>query len=367
MSFIIDSITAQNFRNYQHSTIEFNNKVTVLFGHNASGKTNIIEGLQLLTAIRSFRYPKTSEITRWGQDRCILTLKATEGIRKREVELCIQDDKRTYSLNGKRNSQKNSLIGIIPTVLFTPQDLKFVQEASAHRRDTLDILGDQLSAHYCRLRNDYKKAVSGRNKLLKQCCSEGEVFDAWTDQMVLLGANLYLQRKKLLARLTPAVQKAYSEIDPCNTLGINYESTWVDDNNNDIDQLIITFNEALAAAKEEDIRLKNTTRGPHRDDINLTINNKEARRFGSQGQQRTIALAWKLAEVAVIEEITKNTPLLLLDDVMSELDENRRKALVTLISRGAQTVITTAHIKYFDPHLLEKATLVDITEKSALC
>jgi len=357
MSFFVESLNLQQFRSYTEAHLEFGRDLTILAGPNASGKTNCIEALQLLTEGASFRTTNWRDLLMWGSSTASATLEASDQGRKRTVKLSVEEGRRRYVVNDKTIRGHAALVGVLPCVLFTPVDLRLVRDNAAQRRDELDDLGSQIAAGYLRLRQEYKKIVQQRNRLLKEELWEGPVFEAWTERLVDVGVALVARRLALFEHLRPALIAAYQGIDPDCALEVSYVASWAGDGVPDADAL----HRALEASAAAERARHTTTVGPHHDDIEFTLGGQAARSFASQGQQRSIALAWKIAEISVITALVGTRPLLLLDDVMSELDERRRAALTEYVGTVAQTVITTANIDYFRPELLERATLIDVT------
>jgi len=359
VSFIVNSLRMNNFRSYEKGYIEFDSHITILHGPNAAGKTNIIEALHLLTTGESFRNPKKDDLPLWGADKTQIEFVATDGNLRRDVEIIISKEDKTTLLNGKKITSKYEMLSALPCVIFNPDDLRIVKEAAARRRQEIDTLGSQLSPNYSKLISEYKKITTQRNKMLKEGNYKGDIFEAWTNRLIDVGIALTEKRIALFERIQPHVEKYYLELIGDNeneeSLLVRYESAR---GNNDV----ISFQDALNKREEDEIIRKQTLVGPHRDDIIFEINGKEARSLASQGQQRSIALAWKLAQLSVIKEFSNNKPLLLLDDVMSELDQKRRNYLAQIVGEAAQTVITTANIDYFDKNLLKRAKVVLVPE-----
>jgi DNA replication and repair protein RecF len=254
--------------------------------------------------------------------------------------------------------------GRLPSVTFTPDDLELAKGASERRRAAIDDLGEQLSATYAAVRRDYSRVVRHRNVLLREGAGEPQL-EPWDEQLVALGTKLLTHRAGLYRRLESTVTRIYGELAGGERLTSEYHDKlgigavrW--ETGVDSDEIAAAFRERLEERAVEERARQLTLVGPHRDDIVFAIEGNDARTFGSQGQLRTIALAWKLAEVRVVEEVARRKPVLLLDDVMSELDENRRSALTDVVRRDVQTFVTTTNLGYFGETLLEGATVVEL-------
>lgn len=351
-----------DFRNYERLVLEPSATLTVLVGPNAVGKTNVVEALQLVTAARSFRRPEFTDVVRWGADRSLVRMRAEEGPRLLEIELEIDaDGRRTYTVNGQVKRRHSEVAGLLPSVVFTPDDLGMVKGPAERRRAAIDDLGEQLSSTYGALRRDYGRAVRQRNALLKEAVHGGEI-DAWSEQVVTLGASLVVHRLRLLDRVMEHAAARYAEMAAGEELGYTYADRCALATCPSLEAPVIAeaMRDEMDHRRHEERRRQVTLVGPHRDDIVLTVRGKDARSFASQGQQRTIALAWKLAEVAVVEDVLRREPILLLDDVMSELDASRRAALSEVVMSRIQTVVTTTNTGYFTDEMLERSLVVPI-------
>lgn len=262
-----------------------------------------------------------------------------------EVALAVQEGKRTFSLNGKPKQIK-SLRGLLPAIAFTPDDLELAKGSNSSRRNELDRLGVQLNANYHQLTSDFERILRQKNSLLK----EGATSDMLASVNIVfakVGEQLTNYRKALAERLAPKVKAHYEAISGGETFQLEYVPSWEGD-------LLASIE---SAADKEQARGRALV-GPNRDEVAMTIDGRDVTSFASQGQQRSVVLALKLAEAEVVEEVSHQLPIVLLDDVMSELDENRREALVDLLIRGKQTFITTANIDYFDDEMLNRAKIV---------
>lgn len=361
----IESLELRDFRNYGTFHLEPGRELTVLVGPNAVGKTNVIEALQLVTSTLSFRRPKCEDLVRWDAEEARVSLRARRGGRRLETTLDIaQDGKRVYTVNGQAKKRLSEVAGLLPSVVFTPDDLDMVKGPSDRRRSSIDDLGEQISATYGSLRRDYAKVVKQRNALLRDGGREAHSA-VWEERLVALGSSLLAHRERLLARVMACAAEAYAGMADGEPL------TWVYADRSGLpegrepggltqQQAAAAMREALEQRRAEESRRLVTLVGPHRDDIVFFVGGREARVFASQGQQRTVALAWKLAEVQIVHEVLRRRPVLLLDDVMSELDAERRSALSSLVTADTQTFVTTTNLGYFSPELLEGATIVEL-------
>jgi DNA replication and repair protein RecF len=361
LGLLITSLELKDFRNYQDLEIKPDPKLTILVGSNAAGKTNIIEAVELLTAAVSFRRPPWGEVVRWGQQEAHLSMKSCGGGRSLDVSMGVTaEGKRTYQVNGKTRRTVSQVAGRLPCVLFTPDDLGLVKDSADKRRSAVDGVGDQLSAAYRESRTEYERILRQRNSLLKDASRDKTSLEMWTHRLVERGAAYSARRRRLFDRVSERMSEVYRTLVQDEVLEACYEPSWeglVPAGTGDSEAM----EAALVIRGGEEARRGITLVGPHRDEMVFSVDGKNARRFASQGQQRTIALAWKLAEVQVITEIGGQPPVLLLDDVMSELDESRRHALARFVGETAQTFVTTTNLGYFDEELVERAKTVTLT------
>lgn len=380
MTLHIESLVFRNFRNYETLALGGLGEITVLVGQNAIGKTNIIEGVQLLTALTSFRHATRDQLIRHGSESARLEAAVTDGNRELEIALALDDKSRKYQLNGKAK-RPGDLKGLVPSVIFTPDDLDLVKGSMTGRRAALDTLGSQVNKNYYALRRDYEKVIRHKNRLLKDEADPALV-EAINEMVVTCGAQLVCYRTALFARLVPHIVEKYRQISQGREmLSAVYVPSWArpaatansagsspafvvpspeEHTPLQRDEARESLARALHERAGEERRRGRAVVGPHADEITFLLDSQDASLFGSQGQQRSIVLAYKLAEAAVIEEVLEQKPVLLLDDVMSELDGTRRAALVEAMERGSQTFITTANLAYFDRDMLNRSNVVSL-------
>lgn len=358
MGMLAGTLAANDYRNFSSFELALDPRITILVGRNAAGKTNLIEALQLLTSGRSFRRPRTSELVRDGCERGSIGLTLSGEGRELSIRCLLEKDSRTFQLNGKR-VQPSGIRGILPSVLFCPDHLDMVKRSASVRRDALDEFGVQLSGRYAKLATSYDRIVTQRNSLLKDPTCAPDLLAAWDESLISTGSSLLVHRVSLLGRLRVRFREVYGTIAPGEEADLSYEASIgeVPDTREAASEL---FRRALGESAEEERRRGFTLVGPHRDEIVFSIDGRPARTFASQGQQRSLVLAWKIAEVEVTRDILGKSPILLLDDVMSELDADRREAVVSFVMGGMQTVITTTNLGYFSDEVLDVAEVVRI-------
>lgn len=337
---VIRRIELIDFRVYKHVTIELNSGVTAVIGRNAQGKTSLAEAMSYLSTLRSFRGVQNDALVRTGADTAYVRawIEHDDG-REILVEAEINRSGRNKVLvNKQRLARVRDLLGVVRSTVFAPTDLQLVYEGPSVRRDLLDDALVSLAPKNDALRLEVDRIVKQRNVLLKQ--SYGRMtpeiemtLDVWDAQFIQKGSQLGEARAKLIARLTPFVREAYEDLATEPTaVDVLYEPEWRRQG----------LGAALAAARTEDLRRGVSTVGPHRDDVGLHIKGMPAKSHASQGECRTLALALRLGIHRLVTEVVGTAPLLVLDDVLSELDPYRCEALLRHMPAG-QVVITTAH------------------------
>lgn len=362
MGLLARRLSMHDWRNFSGKELSFGEALTVLVGRNAMGKTNAVEALQLLTAGYSFRRPRPAQLVREGAQtgRAMLELEGDGRVIDLELEATCDPPRRHWRRNGKACAPQD-LPQTLMSVLFCPDDLSFVKRGATFRRDEIDDFGRQAASGYSRLLQAYSRTVDQRNRLLKEPYPDLALLDAWDSSLALGGSALIVARERLFERLSRRVVEVYGQIAGGEALDCSYESSLgIDLAGLTRDEVCDAFLARLSKVRGDELRRQQTLVGPQRDDLVFRVDGRDARSFASQGQQRTIVLAWKMAEVDLAREVVGQLPLLLLDDVMSELDAQRRSAMTRFVEDGMQTVVTTTNLGYFPDELLADAEVVQI-------
>lgn len=338
---IIKSLELENFRNYSSLSMNFDSGTNILYGDNAQGKTNILEAIYLSATTKSHKGSKDKDIINFDKDEAhIRTYVVKDGLENR-VDMHLRKSKsKGIAINGQKIKKAADLLGLLNVVFFSPEDLSIIKNGPSERRRFIDMELCQLDSVYLNNLNNYNKIVNQRNKLLKDLYNNSslrETLFIWDDQLVTYGTKLIERRTEFIKQLNEIIYEIHYKLSGGREeLKIVYEP----------DVLIENFEDALKKGQDRDIRLKQTVTGPHRDDFSFVAQDIDIRKFGSQGQQRTAALSLKLSEIELVKKITKDTPLLLLDDVLSELDSNRQNYLLNSIG-DIQTIITCTGLEEF--------------------
>lgn len=339
----IKKIKLKDFRNYDELELEFNNKVNFILGQNAQGKTNLLESLYITSIGKSFRTGRDSEMIGFDKDFARIYAEISRDGLDGSVEIIIdRPGKKFVKLDGVKIRKASELLKNVYIVIFSPEDLKIVKDEPEKRRKFIDRELCQIKPAYYDSLSNYKKVLLQRNTYLKENIIEPSILDIWDMQLSRYGAQVMYRRNEFIEKLNDISSEIHGNITGGReNLKLKYAPNveYIEDAYEQENYLY----ELLKKSFDNDLKQRTTTKGPHKDDLEFYIDGINARSFGSQGQQRTCALSLKLAEISIIEEETGEKPILLLDDVMSELDSVRQKFLVKSLE-DIQLFITTTEM-----------------------
>lgn len=348
----INNIKLNNFRNYNQQEINLQKNINIFYGENAQGKTNIIESIFLSSIGKSFRTNKEKELIKFNEEKSLIEINYQKSDREGKIKIEIGDKKQVY-LNGIKLKKLSELLGNINIVIFTPDDINILKGGPQNRRRFLDIMISQLRPNYMHLLTLYTKTLEQRNNYLKQIKFENKdetLLDIWDEKLVDYGIKIYEYRKEFIDKIQNKIETIHNGItEGKEKIELKYFS--------DANTRQNLINE-LKSRRKLDIIKGFTTKGIHRDDFVIYINEKEVGVYGSQGQNRTSMLSLKLSELQVIYDEIGEYPILLLDDFMSELDGNRRKNFLNNI-KDIQVIITCTekitleNLEYFSYNVIE--------------
>lgn len=338
---IIESIELSNFRNYDNLDIHFDNGTNILYGDNAQGKTNILEAAYLSGTTKSHRGSRDKEMIRFEENESHIRTIVRKNEKEYQIDMHLRKNgSKGVAINKIPIKKASELFGILNIVFFSPEDLNIIKNGPAERRRFIDLELCQLDKLYLSDLSSYNKVLNQRNKLLKDIYYRQDLLDTlpmWDIQLLEYGRQIIKKRKQFVEELNEIISEIHFHISGGKEkLILRYEPN-IDD---------IFFEDELLRARNRDLKLCQTTVGPHRDDMLFSIEGIDIRRFGSQGQQRTCALSLKLSEIDLVKKSINNTPVLLLDDVLSELDSNRQNYLLNSIC-DIQTIITCTGLEEF--------------------
>ena len=338
---LIESLELKNFRNYQNLNIDFDKKTNILYGDNAQGKTNILEAIYLSGTAKSHKGSKDREMIRFHEEEAHIKLMIKKLELSYRIDIHLKKQKpKGIAINGIPIKKASELFGIVNLVFFSPEDLNLIKNGPSERRRFLDMELCQLDKIYIHHLVNYNKILMQRNQLLKNLELRPEfieTLDIWDMQLVQYGKKLIEQRKHFVKELNEIIYEIHKKLSG------NREELYID---YEPDVSSEEFAAAVNKARNRDIRFHTTNVGPHRDDISFFIDKVDIRKFGSQGQQRTSALSLKLAEIEIVKRMIGDMPILLLDDVLSELDSHRQNQLLNSLDQ-IQTIITCTGLEEF--------------------
>lgn len=340
----IESIQLKNFRNYRDLELNLDQGTNIFYGDNAQGKTNILESVYLCGTTKSHRGSKDREIIRFGEEDAHIRMMVRKDELSYKIDMHLRKNKaKGAAVNGFPIHKARELFGIVNLVFFSPEDLNIIKNGPAERRRFLDLELCQLDQIYLTDLAGYNHIVNQRNRLLKDMyLNPGlkDTLEVWDMQMVQYGKKIIRKRQEFVEELNSVICEIHKNLTGGEEIPeVIYEPSAQAD----------SFEEILSKNRERDMRMKMTSSGPHRDDLCFLVNGIDIRKYGSQGQQRTAALSLKLSEIYLVKKKIKDTPVLLLDDVLSELDGNRQTYLLDSI-HDIQTLITCTGLDDFVSH-----------------
>lgn len=352
----IKTLELKDYRNYNDLSMEFHNGINILYGDNAQGKTNILESIYVCGTTKSHKGSKDKDIIKLDKDESHIRMSLERDKVIHKIDMHLKKNKpKGVAIDGIPIKKSSELFGILNIVFFSPEDLCIIKNGPSERRRFIDLELCQLDKVYLYNLTNYNKIVNQRNNLLKQISFNRKLLDTlsvWDIQLVEYGTKVIERRNLFIKQLNEIVFDIHSRLSGGKEqLLIKYEPNIS----------IVDFSNKLASSIERDITLKMTNVGPHRDDMNFMNGVIDIRKFGSQGQQRTSALSLKLAEIELVKKITHDNPILLLDDVLSELDRNRQNYLLDSI-HDIQTIITCTGLEEFITNRLECDRIYQVIE-----
>lgn len=340
---IVESLKLQNYRNYEYLNMNFDEKINIIYGDNAQGKTNILESMYVCATSKSHRGSKDREIIRFDNDESHIKVNVKKNDMNYRIDMHLKKNKpKGIAVNGIPIKRAVELFGILNIVFFSPEDLNIIKNGPSERRRFIDMELSQLDKIYLDCLINYNKVVNQRNSLLKEYAFSGREdiissLDIWDMQLVKYGNDVIKSREKFVKEINDLVKSIHTKLSGYREqLEIIYEPCVKEQD----------FESELVRVRDRDLKFKCTNIGPHKDDMCFLINGMDVRKYGSQGQQRTAALSLKLAEIELVKQIIHDTPVLFLDDVLSELDSRRQNFLLDSIG-NIQTMITCTGLDEF--------------------
>ncbi len=352
----IQSLELSNFRNYSELNIGFDKGTNILYGNNAQGKTNILESIYLAGTAKSHRAVRDREIIKFNEEEAHIKVLLEKNNVPVRIDMHLKKNKsKGIAINGIPIRKASELFGILNVVFFSPEDLNIIKNGPAERRRFIDLELCQLDKVYVHNLVNYNKIINQRNKLLKDIGYGNDkelmdTLDIWDMQLADFGAKIITRRNQFISDINEIIYDIHKKLtNDKEELNVKYEPNIIGNN----------LYEELIRCRDRDFKLKSTTVGPHRDDISFMIGDIDIRKFGSQGQQRTAALSLKLSEIELVKLMINDVPVLLLDDVLSELDSSRQKQLLESLN-NVQTIITCTGLDEFIENRFNIDTIYEV-------
>ena len=354
----LQNLVLKNYRNYTNLNIDFSDTLNIVYGDNGSGKSNLIEGIYLLALTKSFRTSNDLNLIRVGESKCSVIGKIVNS-EKTEYQIDLAEDGKTVFIDHDKVNKISDYVTKINIVIFNPLDTRFISDSPAFRRKILNISISQINKDYLSLLSNYNKILKNRNAYLKQLFINGnsstEYLDILTKKLVDYGKKIAEIRENYINQINEFITNIYRNIFEFGALTIKYKSSYL---NKDNDKIMEMYQKNY----RKEMNYSKTLFGIHHDDIELLLDNHSIKEFGSVGQQKNSIISMKLSEVLIVKKIRNEYPILILDDLFSELDDNKVNNIVKMLNKEVQTFITTTNIDKVNKELLKCATLYKVKD-----
>ncbi len=348
-----------NFRNYSNTNISFEKKINIIYGNNGTGKTNLVEAIYLLALTKSFRKVNDKNLIQLGKQICKIEGNIIQNNKNNNYKVLIKDDGKIVKINNFKENKISNYISKIIVVFFGPDDLKIIKETPLIRRKMLNIELSLLDEKYLRIITIYNKILKQRNAYLKKMVmnkiTDQEYLDILTEKLIMYGIKTYEIRKNFIHNINNYIKDIYCNITNNNTLLVKYESNY---DNLDYNQIFKLYKDNL----KKELILGTTIFGIHKDDLLFYIDNEEMINYASEGQIKNAIIAFKLAQIEYIYELRKDYPIVVFDDLFSELDKEKVNNIISLLKEDIEIFITTTDVNLLRNDIKKKSNLIDINE-----
>lgn len=362
----IKELSLINYRNYEKENLKFNNKINIIIGNNAQGKTNILESIYYLSITKSYRSNDDKNLILQGKSFFRINGKINDNKIIKKLSITYENNKKKATINNNNIRKLSDFVTNFNTIIISPEDIDIIKGTPSDRRNLLNIIISQISKKYIDLNNEFNKILKMRNDYLKllytNSFSDKRYFDIITDKFIEKAAEIYIERYKIIADINNILPKIYEDITGISELSLNY-ITNINIEKFEINEIKEILSNKLKENYNREINLGITLYGPHRDDFTFIINNTDLKYFGSQGQQKLATISLKLSLIEIYENLTNSKPVLLLDDVFSELDKTKKNNLIKYIQNAGQVIITANDLKDISKKLLVDSKIFEIKNK----
>lgn len=360
---VIKSLNLVNFRNYSRLQLNFHSKMNIIIGKNASGKTNILESVCVLGLTKTYKNGVEPNLISFGMNQCKIKGKVKTDKVLKNLEVFIEHGNKVLKVNRTEIKKISDYISNLNVIVFTPEDLDIIKGSPSIRRNLLNIELSQISSQYLNTYNEYNKLLKMRNEYLKllltSSIADSTYLDIITEKLIEKAIMIYLERKKYLDFINDSIDSIYSKITKDHGLEVRYEPN-IEDLEFESEKIRKKMKYTFKKNYKKELNYGVTLFGPHRDDFSFYFNQNNLKFFGSQGQQRVAVIAFKLSEIDIFKSYKNTKPVLLLDDIFSELDITKRNHLLEYINQDIQSIITTTDIKNIRRKYLLDAYLYEI-------
>ena len=360
---IIKSIKLTNFRNYVHLNLKFNDKMNIFIGKNAQGKTNILESICVLALTKTYKNGVEPNLITFNKKKALIKGKIRDDKLIKDLEISIEEGKKNYKINNNEIRKLSEYISNLNIIVFTPEDLEIIKGSPSVRRNLINMELSQISHKYLNTYNEYNKILKVRNEYLKllltSSVADKKYLDVVTEKLIEMAIIIYKERKKYIDFINLNINSIYKKITKEEGLCIIYEPN-VEINDFSSENIYKVLKDKFDREYKKELNYGMTLYGPHRDDFIFSLNGKNLKYFGSQGQQKVSILSFKLSEIEIFENYRKTKPILLLDDIFSELDIAKRNKLLEYVNKDIQSIITTTDLKSIKSKYTNDAYIYEI-------
>ena len=360
---IIKSIKLTNFRNYVHLNLKFNDKMNIFIGKNAQGKTNILESICVLALTKTYKNGVEPNLITFNKKKALIKGKIRDDKLIKDLEISIEEGKKNYKINNNEIRKLSEYISNLNIIVFTPEDLEIIKGSPSVRRNLINMELSQISHKYLNTYNEYNKILKVRNEYLKllltSSVADKKYLDVVTEKLIEKAIIIYKERKKYIDFINLNINSIYKKITREAGLCIIYEPN-VEINDFSSENIYKVLKDKFDREYKKELNYGMTLYGPHRDDFIFSLNGKNLKYFGSQGQQKVSILSFKLSEIEIFENYRKTKPILLLDDIFSELDIAKRNKLLEYVNKDIQSIITTTDLKSIKSKYTNDAYIYEI-------
>lgn len=357
----ISNLKLSNFRNYKTLNINLDKNINIIIGNNGEGKTNLLESIYVLGLTKSHRSFIDNNLIRNNCDSCKIKAKLNKDNYKSELEIILENKNKILKIDKQIINKNSDYISNMNIIIFYPEDLELIKGSPAARRRFLNLELSQLNRNYLIILNDYNKLLKMRNDYLKNNYIDENYLNILTDYLIDKAISIYKTRKKFIDKLNDIINNVYFDIAKLSNFNIKYKTSIELDNLN-YEELKSKLKNKFKDVYNQEIKFKNTLIGPHRDDLEFFLGDLNLKLYGSQGQKRVAVLSLKIGEINIFKKYKEQTPILLLDDVFSELDQKKKNNLLKYINDNIQVIITTTDVKNISKKILKDANVIKIKE-----